>query len=382
MTVWVEEKVALAFTKSPQGIRRGRGSRLKHAKVSNASGPPAAKVDRDSSVTKIMLLKYFKVPHSGSSHVYARKNISLHINRDLGSMENGHAFPPPFKKRKFYRRRAEDDAEKLDSVRTSDPTPPRASPESLTLDELITQNSQPLDSQDQRQHDISFSTAELLRQRKTLQRRKGGIAFVNEDLATKSVSYVAPNQKADSEPNEALSRFATVADRFAPQTGQVADVDQHMYAILFTLEPLCLDAHANGSRMAYIDSELAKRRQDQNSSTNASRWPGSGASSAKNTIDAVVQRQPAALGKLHEIDLGPDATLTNIARTEAAKRKLEGGSVDIVDEIGKVRLGRDGKPRRNRRRRNSDDVKRDNLVEEVLRETKRKWYHTGNPARC
>ena len=135
-----------------------------------------------------------------------------------------------------------------------------------------------------------------------------------------------------------------------------------------------IDAFANELRMAYIDSELAKRRQGQNNPSHTSSAGVLGGLSANDTIDAAVQRQPAALGKLHEIDLGPDATLTNIARTEAAKRKLEGRSPEPEEEKGKVRLGRDGKPRRNRRRRNSDDMKRDKLVEEVLRESKRKSH--------
>ena len=123
--------------------------------------------------------------------------------------------------------------------------------------------------------------------------------------------------------------------------------------------------------MAYIDSELAKRRQGQITLSHALEVDGLGGQSASDTIDDAVRRQPAALGKLHEIDLGPDATLTNIARTEAARRRLEGGAPE-VEEVGKVRLGRDGKPRRNRRRRNSDDMKRDKLVEEVMKESKSK----------
>lgn len=91
-------------------------------------------------------------------------------------------------------------------------------------------------------------------------------------------------------------------------------------------------------------------------------------------IDAGLHRQPAALGKLHEIDLGPDATLRNIARTEAAHRKLEGIEPEIDQSTGKVRLRRDGKPWRPRKRRNSEDVKRDKLVEEVMRESKLDIY--------
>ncbi|KAL8719394.1 MAG: hypothetical protein Q9225_003599 [Loekoesia sp. 1 TL-2023] len=90
--------------------------------------------------------------------------------------------------------------------------------------------------------------------------------------------------------------------------------------------------------------------------------------------DLAKHRQPAALGKLQEIDLGLDATLRNIARTEAAKKRLEGGEPEFEEVTGKVRLRRDGKPWRGRRRRNSDDVKRDKLVEEVMKESRLEIY--------
>ena len=127
--------------------------------------------------------------------------------------------------------------------------------------------------------------------------------------------------------------------------------------------------------MAYIDSEIVKRRRDHDLSLYASNSHDLGALSLNGTsAETEIQRQPAALGKLHEIDLGPDARLRNIARTEAAKRRLEGGDVEIVEETGKVRLRKDGKPWRTRRRRNSEDVKRDRLVEEVMRESRRKYW--------
>jgi len=121
--------------------------------------------------------------------------------------------------------------------------------------------------------------------------------------------------------------------------------------------------------MAYIDSEMAKQRHMHSTAANSA--GGLLGKSTGNTIDAVVQRQPAALGKLQEVDLGPDATSLNVARTEAAKRRMEGVDGEPEEIIGKVRLGKNGKPRRTRRRRNSDDIKRDKLVEEVLRESKR-----------
>ena len=124
--------------------------------------------------------------------------------------------------------------------------------------------------------------------------------------------------------------------------------------------------------MAYIDSELEKRRQGQNRPAFPIGNQGSGVALLNGApTDTAAHRQPAALGKLHEIDLGPDATLTNIARTEAAKRRLEGGTSEIEETTGKVRLRKDGKPWRSRRRRNSDDIKRDKLVEEVMKESRR-----------
>jgi hypothetical protein len=88
-------------------------------------------------------------------------------------------------------------------------------------------------------------------------------------------------------------------------------------------------------------------------------------------------RQPAGVGKLLEIDLGPDTTLENIARTEAAKRRLETGGSETVamKPARKPRLGRDGKPWRLRKGRNEEDIKRDELVEAVMRESKRKFQH-------
>ena len=125
--------------------------------------------------------------------------------------------------------------------------------------------------------------------------------------------------------------------------------------------------------MAYIDSELAKRHvQAQNTSlsdANRRELSPNGA-----LLDPGIHRQPAALGKLHEIDLGPDATLRNIARTKAAQRRLDGTEPEVDATTGKVRLRRDGKPYGWRKRRNSEDVKRDKLVEEVMRESRLEIY--------
>lgn len=132
--------------------------------------------------------------------------------------------------------------------------------------------------------------------------------------------------------------------------------------------------------MAYIDSELAKRRQGQEPSAqridSGDSDEGSDEDSFEDTpADLARHRQPAALGKLHEIDLGQDATLRNIARTEAARKRLETGEAEIEESTGKIRRRRDGKPWRGRKRRPSVDVKRDKLVEEIMKESRRAEIH-------
>lgn len=124
----------------------------------------------------------------------------------------------------------------------------------------------------------------------------------------------------------------------------------------------------NNIRMEYIESELARRqnRTEANNETSAaSRLNQSDANDSFS--NAFSKREPATIGKLHEIDLGQETKLQNIARTEAATRRMAGETSGAVEEVG-----RNGKPWRNRRR-NSEDIERDRLVEEVLRESKREF---------
>lgn len=140
--------------------------------------------------------------------------------------------------------------------------------------------------------------------------------------------------------------------------------------------------------MAYIESELAKRRPAGSSSTDtATKNFGSSSSqtaavtadSSSATTDKQRERQPATLGKIQEIDLGNEVRAMNAAQTERARRKLAGEEVEDEDAAAtgknkKVRLGRDGKPWRGRKRRNSEDIKRDALVEELLHENRSKLF--------
>ena len=98
---------------------------------------------------------------------------------------------------------------------------------------------------------------------------------------------------------------------------------------------------------------------------------------------------PAVRGKLIEVDLGEEARSRNVQLTERARRRIDGD--DEAEDEGsgtrrprKVRLGRDGKPRvwRQRNRRNSDDVKRDKIVEELLHENRRMLARTVPNGMC
>lgn len=91
-----------------------------------------------------------------------------------------------------------------------------------------------------------------------------------------------------------------------------------------------------------------------------------------------VESQRALHGKLMEIDLGEEARARNIAETERARRRLAGQILEEEEDADgrrkKVRLGPDGKPWRSRNRRDSDALKRDQQVEEFLRENRREFH--------
>jgi hypothetical protein len=119
--------------------------------------------------------------------------------------------------------------------------------------------------------------------------------------------------------------------------------------------------------MSYIDSEIAKLR-----SSHATHIDGEDLSGTDNESPTPVQRQPAANGKILEVDLGSEVSLTNAARIENARRRAAGETLEEQPaKPVRVRLGRDGKPRRKRWQRADEDVKRDDMVEALMKETKR-----------
>lgn len=112
--------------------------------------------------------------------------------------------------------------------------------------------------------------------------------------------------------------------------------------------------------MAYIDSEMAKQRQASPATSNQT-VPSTGATSAQQPQSSPhnsAAAQPQA-HQLAEVDL---------SSLPAAAKKVQ--NTAIPKRPRKPRLGRDGKPLRPRprKRRNSEDLARDALVEQVLHE--------------
>ncbi|KAK1597904.1 uncharacterized protein LY79DRAFT_321585 [Colletotrichum navitas] len=199
------------------------------------------------------------------------------------------------------------------------------------------------------------------------------------DLLTSISSSRAVVPAAASPPDDEL----VIAKRFAPQTGTAAAtiVNKHM--------------------MEYIESHLSNRKSPATQSTTNPPPPALTSSQSSASTTSLAQppppppplptaepgpkNHPIMQGKLIEVDLGDEARARNQAMTEKAARRLlgevDGADTDTPDgrRAKKPRLGRDGKPWRPRNRRNSDDIKRDQLVEEILRENRLDVYDVPKP---
>lgn len=115
--------------------------------------------------------------------------------------------------------------------------------------------------------------------------------------------------------------------------------------------------------MAYIDSEMAKRRQPAVPSVPPNTAAVESIKTSPEPTDTqppLPTKEPQRQHQLAEVDLPPDAAMA----PPPPKRQR------------KPRLGRDGKPFRQRRpaRRNSSDLARDALVEQVMHEHRLDHY--------
>ncbi|OBT84299.1 hypothetical protein VE02_07624 [Pseudogymnoascus sp. 03VT05] len=250
----------------------------------------------------------------------------------------------PSKKRKIYRQRA-----------TSPPTtaisPPTA--EGATSSALPPQSpsSAAAAAADNYDEDTAPSTAAIRRLLASRRQRGGGVEFratnprgtddAEEEEGEGAVVVV--RRESHDEGHTEEGGLSMGGKRFVTQTGMSAEgVDRHM--------------------MAYIDSELAKRLKPAGSSSaDTTSTPSIRATTAAEDSTTASQsqrqRQPsppyqtASRGKLMEIELPPSSTPAPLAKA-----------------VRKPRLGRDGQPLRGKKRRTSEDIRRDALVEAVMRE--------------
>ncbi|KAJ4303482.1 hypothetical protein N0V90_002377 [Kalmusia sp. IMI 367209] len=224
----------------------------------------------------------------------------------------------------------------------------------------------------------SLSLKEILRNRKRPRDRLREAAQRAE--LTKAQALVHREQDA---PKQGL-----YASRFVAQTGQVVDKDDEQITEYIEARLAEKNHRLYGwpipPHLAEAVAALAPE------STQATLSPPVGShtferpamkseESGKGDHAEHSYRLAAGQGKLQEIDLGPSASLRNFERTEAAWKKLEGGQLE-EEPAGKVRLGRDGKPRRQPKRRNSEDIRRDQMVEAVLREAKLDYFDEEVPS--
>ncbi|KAI8957697.1 hepatocellular carcinoma-associated antigen 59-domain-containing protein [Daldinia sp. FL1419] len=282
------------------------------------------------------------------------------------------------KKRKTYRQRAEpadDNDERAKSVET-----PRLEGTPTASDTPgETKATTPIQGEDTEGEEKGLSVAEVLRLRNARKARLGGVKFGAGNSHGSNDVTTAMNGTGDGlddlslmireEENKVLDIAAGVKKRFAPQTGMAAElVNKHMEE--------------------YIEAELAKRHNavaltsslsSSNATARSSNHPPQSTPITAIQAPRPEQQNRALQGQLMEIDLGDEARSRNEALTERAARRMRGEAVDDDESSQsgrpkKVRLGRDGKPWRSRNRRNSDDIKRDQLVEEILRESRLDVY--------
>lgn len=139
---------------------------------------------------------------------------------------------------------------------------------------------------------------------------------------------------------------------------------------------------ADQGREEYIESELARRHAADKAAQEAHTQNPDSSSAAMPTGVQLSQHQgerPTMQGRLQEVDLGDEARARNAAMTEQARRRLAGETIEDESDGSRKRhrVGKDGKPWRGRKRRASDDIKRDQMVEALMRENRRKCL-----ARC
>lgn len=133
----------------------------------------------------------------------------------------------PAKRRRFYRKRT--DAEDDDA--SDGPSFPKvATPQLQTVDELISHNGSVRSHGNNAEGEHPLSVADLIRQRKAILRRRGGIEFTNLNPSISASNIAEPDDALIAREDDTPSDIKSVIERFTPQTGQVSETtDKHMY---------------------------------------------------------------------------------------------------------------------------------------------------------
>ncbi|KAI2638077.1 hypothetical protein GGS21DRAFT_488783 [Xylaria nigripes] len=267
------------------------------------------------------------------------------------------------KKRKTYRQRTNTEEEAPTTAINPDSNAPDAVNHQPSNQSPVTNSNDDTEAE-------TISITDALRIRNARKNRLRGVTFATDSSNTQASETKEGDdeltQMIREEETKAITQSITAANRrFAPQTGLSGEiVNKHMEQ--------------------YIEAELAKRHSMTSDSrkSQSSSQPDGRTVQNEFATDMGEGKHTALTGKLFEVDLGDEVRSRNEAMTDRARRKLQGLAVedeDGADRAKKVRLGRDGKPWRPKNRRNSDDIKRDQLVEDIMRESKLDVYETPTP---
>ncbi|KAH8175755.1 hepatocellular carcinoma-associated antigen 59 domain-containing protein [Sarocladium implicatum] len=249
----------------------------------------------------------------------------------------------PGKKRKVYRQRDESSPPPQTTTSVTSPPPNR------DVDKGV----------DQEDDDASSAALKLRNARK---HRAGGVGFGSRESdaarPSNSTTALVPSSQDGSD------AVAYGMNRFTHQTGLVSSLhDKHMTEYIESR----LSRRSEPNR-----DELQKPQSDNDDSSRSSQ--AATAAAARGAIDPSVE-QPTRQGRLMEVDLSEVP-----ARRTNRQQQGEQSAISIAPAPKKQRLGPDGKPWRGRKRRASDDVKRDQLVEAFLHENRLDVYDTTDPS--
>ncbi|KAH3953948.1 hypothetical protein HBI56_025400 [Parastagonospora nodorum] len=181
-------------------------------------------------------------------------------------------------------------------------------------------------------------------------------------------------RKADTPRTELVPieapREGLYTSRFVAQTGQVVDRDDKQMTKFVEARLAEQNFRQYGwpipPHLRATVAEIAPDLRNTITTSSSQSGPSAETQSPANIEHSI--RIAAGMGKIEEVDIAPVPK-----RTDEKWRRLENGEFEHV-ATGKVRLGRDGKPRRPPKRRNSDDVRRDQMVEAVLSEAKLDYF--------